>query len=150
MTKKEILKFVDKVIKDENLNIYFVIKYKKINLSLPCEVILYRGYRGKTKSLLICNLFLNKKIFNRKTNRNLLKAYILHELGHCFFECRSKYKNELYAQLWAICKTRKLKIKFVEKHLIDTMKTWIETNWQNYKFRRYILAAKKYFNKENV
>jgi len=146
MDKKEVLNFVYEVIKDENLQIYPIVKYKYKHISYPCEIILFKG--KDKKNLLICNLILNRNVFNNKTNRNLLKAYILHEFGHCFFESKSKYKNELYAQTWAIYKARKMGIKFIERHLITIMKEWLEMNWQDFEFRRYITAAKEYFKEK--
>lgn len=144
MLKKQIINFLYNVIKDEENRVLPIVRYtSELHENVPCEMRRYRSFDKKNTDLL-CIIKLNKKWFLRKGTDNQLKAFLLHEIGHCFFEERRKYKNELYAQMWAIDKADEMKLPKVKKELIEMIKSWEDYNWGDYTFRRYIIASKKY------
>jgi len=144
MNKTKIIDFLYTVIKDEEDRVLPIVRYtSELHEDVPCEMRRYRSFDVKNTDLL-CVIKLNKKWFMRRGCDNLLKAFLLHEIGHCFFEERRKYKNELYAQMWAIDKSKDMKLPKVESELKEMILEWGKLNWGDYKMRRYITASKEY------
>lgn len=144
MTKTKIINFLYNVIKDEESRVLPIVRFtSELHQDVPCEMRRYRSFDEKNTDLL-CVIKLNRKWFMKKGRDNLLKAFLLHEIGHCFFEERRKYKNELYAQMWAIDKAKDMSLPKVESELKNMIKEWGGLSWGDYKMRRYITASKQY------
>ena len=140
--KKNIINFIYSIIKNENKEILPFIKFSSdIHPDIPCEICIKYN---DTDDFIICFIYLNRKLFMYEKNSDLLKAYLLHEIGHCFATSKLKSDNELEAHLWAIKKSKSLQIPKVTNMLITIIKSWRDINYKEYQFRRYIIAAKKY------
>ena len=144
MNKKQVIDFLYNVIKDEENRVLPIIRYvSDLHKDCPCEMRRYRHLDDKNTDLL-CIIRLNRKWFLRKGCDNQLKGFLLHEIGHCFFEEKTKYRNELYAQMWAIDKADAMGLKRVRAELIGMILDWGDMSWGDYKMRRYIIASKQF------
>lgn len=95
-------------------------------------------------------LLLNRIEFTKKCEKEDQLVIILHELGHVpNDEIKSVVLDEYLAQLWAIKKAEEKNWSEVKTRLIQDIISWGEFTWNesNGKFRRYIMASKK-FKKE--
>lgn len=145
--KRKVIDFLYDVIKDEELEIYPFVKYVSMDGSVPCQ---NKISSVKDEPLLkVCELSLNRKFFSSnysKHNTNILKAMLLHEIGHVFFANKSKIDNELFAHLWAIEKANKMGLTKVVSELILIILEWGDIKWSYLEGRRYLLAYKKFLS----
>jgi len=83
----------------------------------------------------------------RKANPKYLKGMLLHEIGHVHTSKNRKsvIDRELYAQLWAIKKTKELNDTELRKWLIKRFKSWnFKGKYLHKELRRYKLARQKF------
>ena len=141
--KRQISLFIRQMLRDEKI---FVCPAKitfvtNLGSSVPCQIKLFD--LTKTDKIVICFISLNKKYFTLESDRNILKAYLLHELGHCF--CTDARKNpELCAQLWAIKKSKKMGFSRLTAILENLIIEWKTMEWKNKRLRIYIRAGREY------
>ena len=139
--KKNIQTFLYNVIKDEEITIVPIIQFSKLEECIPCEI---RISSIIDEDIVVCFILLNRIHFCYEKNTNLLKAYLLHEIGHCFNQTDGKCHNELVAHLWAFQKAEMMNLPRVIKMLEKTIENWGDISWNNYAFRRYIMAFKQW------
>jgi len=94
--------------------------------------------------MVICFINLNKRYFTLELNKNILKAYLLHELGHCFSPKKMGSSAELCAQVWAIEKSKKMNMPVITKILENLVEEWVTMGWKHKKLRIYIRAGRAY------
>lgn len=140
--KKNIQKFLYEVIKDEEIIIVPIVKFCKLEDCIPCEIRITSILDDE--DMLICFILLNRIHFCYEKNTDLLKAYLLHEIGHCFNQSEGKSRNELVAHLWAFQKAEKMNLPKVIIMLEKIIENWGSISWQEYAFRRYIMAYKQW------
>lgn len=140
--KQNIQSFLYNVIKDEDVTIIPIIKYTKLEECVPCEIRISSILDDS--DMLICFILLNRIHFCYEKNSNLLKAYLLHEIGHCFHQTDGKSHNELVAHLWAFKKAEEMKLPKVIDMLEKTIENWGTISWKDYAFRRYIMAYRQW------
>jgi hypothetical protein len=87
-------------------------------------------------------IYLNKYITNFVELRNVL----LHEIGHLRTKSASKSMEEYEAQIWAI--NRSIELRYNPQNLIEEFSEWLGYKW-NSNHRRYVMAARIYFEKQN-
>jgi hypothetical protein len=145
--RKQILFFVKRALNGEKR---FVVpaKVKFVSVlgpSTPCQTEIFFNRGEIPPKTVVFNLSLNRKYFTLEPDRNILKAYLLHELGHCFFpfEFRTS-RSELYAHIWAIKKSRKMGLTKVTPVLENIIDEWKTMNWNRKKDRIYIKAGRTY------
>ena len=144
MTKTQIIDFLYKVICTEERQIIPIVKFSSdMHVDCPCETKKFFS-KDKNNTDIFCIIKVNRKWFMNSRNDIELKGCLLHEVGHCFFKDKSKYKNELFAHLWAIDKAETMRLKKVRQELIAMIMNWGDFEWGDYNMRRYILASNKF------
>jgi hypothetical protein len=140
--KKQVIDFLYKVIKDEELEIYPFIKYESLHINTICQNKI--SISKLEPNLRLCQIGLNRKYFCVVKDSTFLKASLLHEIGHAVFFINSKVDNEFYAHMWAIEKAEKMGMPKVVNQLIIMILEWGEIDWNDLQGRRYLLAYKKF------
>jgi hypothetical protein len=149
MTKLQIQNFLYDIIKTEEKTIIPLLKFISIEKYIPCEIYLYEKIDKKDKDV-VCQVRVNRKWFMSRLRKDqpVLRACLLHEIGHIFFKERTPFQNELKAHCWAIQKSEEMNLKTVTKELLRMIDEWGTFDWSDKKFRIYIKAARK-FKKDN-
>ena len=145
MNNKQIHRFVKKV----NFGYPVTIKYvnKKNNIAAVAS---FSVHYNKNNTLATNGFIEINNVWRNGSSDNTLKACLMHEVGHFYtshapVQNKSKkvklsppYMREYYAQVWALLRVKKLKLKNVEKSVIRDFEQWKFLDWKLH--RPYMLA----------
>jgi len=151
MTNKEIDRFIRKY---GGKDIDFYIDNDKTK-KIPAVTYCFGKDKSTNKNIYV--IVLKGKIFHdKKLPKEYLHAMILHEIGHIkknhFYRKMSKAKAEFEAQIWAITKSIKYKLKLVKCYLIEIFLSWQTLSKHKNKYYYYVAFKKfsKVVGKESI
>ena len=138
MTRKEIRLFLNKVIP----GIYFEFKIGSNNRCMDAPAIVD----------ISSTIWINKKQF-KDYNRTEQKVILMHEIGHILMGFGNDVSDSEYnAHIMALCLAEANKWKRLHNSIEKEILRWSkEYKWNDAKgkFRRYIIASKKYLRNMN-
>jgi len=142
MKKAQLEKFIEKFLPDTMVSIrYFSDKEFRENIGehgANCVPLEYEGQK-------IMLLAINRSAFNHTYPDDVLKAVMMHEIGHAKNNKDRGSQAEYTAHRWALNKSKKLGMKDVVRVLRYMVKEWSRHGWNEDGgiYRKYIIASRR-------